>query len=148
MPGSSAATGCVATSSATALANQAVNRLGCAGLARLTAEAAPDRVVPAIWLAGELLGLEARFAQAEALPADPRLAAQAELRALLEAATVDVLPSLTHGLDQGLGAALAQLRPGWTDWAPGRMPRWGTSWPLRPAWPRLPRSYASPCRPR
>jgi glutamate dehydrogenase len=97
---------------ATALANQAVNRLGCAGLARLTAEATPERVVPAIWLAGELLGLEARFAQAETLPAEPRLAAQAELRALLEAATVDVLPSLTHGLDQGLGAALAQLRPG------------------------------------
>jgi glutamate dehydrogenase len=55
-----------------------------------------------------LLGLEARFDEAEALPTETRLAAQAELRALLEAATLEVLPSV----EGGLAAALERLRPG------------------------------------
>ena len=93
---------------ATALANMVVNRLGCAGLARLVAEAAPAEVVRAVWLASELFGLEARFEAAEAAPPEPRLAAQSVLRALLEATAVEVmLPARA-----GLAEALAALREG------------------------------------
>jgi len=76
---------------ATALANQVANRLGCAALGRLTAEADPVAVVGAAWLAGELYGLEARFEAAEAAAPAPRLEAQRALRDLLEAATVELL---------------------------------------------------------
>jgi glutamate dehydrogenase len=76
---------------ATALANLVANRLGCAALGRLTAEADPVAVVRAVWLAAELYGLEDRFEAAEAAPPGPRLAAQATLRDLLEAAAVELL---------------------------------------------------------
>jgi glutamate dehydrogenase len=93
---------------ATALANRTVNRLGCAALARLTAEAEPARILAGAWLASELLGIEGRFEAAEAMAPEPRLTTQGALRALLEAATVEVLPSL----DDGLRNALEELRPG------------------------------------
>ena len=93
---------------ATALANLVVNRLGCAGLARLVAGAAPLDVVGAIWLAAELFELEARFEAAEALPPEPRLAAQGVLRDLLEAAAVAVMPPARAGL----AAAMASLGQG------------------------------------
>jgi glutamate dehydrogenase len=92
---------------ATALANRTMNRLGCAGLARLAAGAEPAEVVGAIWLASELFGLEARFEAAEALPPEPRLAAQGVLRELLEAAAVEVMP-----IGAGLAATMAALAPG------------------------------------
>ncbi len=92
---------------ATALANMVVNRLGCAGLARLVAGAAPAEVVGATWLAAELFGLEARFEAAEALPPEPRLAAQTILRELLEAAAVELLPA-----SAGLAGTMAALEPG------------------------------------
>jgi len=93
---------------ATALANMVVNRLGCGGLARLVAGAEPAEVVGATWLAAELFGLEARFEAAEALPPEPRLAAQGSLRELLEAAAMEVmLPARV-----GLAAALAELGAG------------------------------------
>jgi len=76
---------------ATALANLVANRLGCAALGRLTAEADPVAVVRAVWLAGELYGMEDRFEAAEAVAPGPRLAAQATLRDLLEAAAVELL---------------------------------------------------------
>ena len=102
---------------ATALANQVANRLGCAGLARLAAEAEPAEVVGAevvgaVWLASELFGLEAQFDAAEALPPEPRLTAQAVLRDLLEAAAVELLVPARAGLTQAmesLGAGIATL---------------------------------------
>ncbi|MBS7792130.1 NAD-glutamate dehydrogenase [Roseococcus sp. SDR] len=84
---------------ATALANMVVNRLGCAGLARLVAAAEPADVVAATWLASELFGLEARFEAAEEAPPNPRLAAQSVLRELLEAAAVELLPAIRAGLE-------------------------------------------------
>ncbi|MBS7810248.1 NAD-glutamate dehydrogenase [Roseococcus pinisoli] len=102
---------------ATGLANQVANRLGCAGLARLVAEAEPAEVVGAVWLASELFGLEARFEEAEQAPAEPRLAAQATLRTLLEAAAVELMaPART-----GLAAAIATLRDGIATLASGEM---------------------------
>lgn len=97
---------------ATALANMVVNRLGCAGLGRLAAEAQAADVVAAIWLASELFGLEARFEAAEASPVEPRLAAQSALRELLEAAAVEVLLPARAGLAaalESLGAGVATL---------------------------------------
>ncbi|MCW8084344.1 NAD-glutamate dehydrogenase [Sabulicella glaciei] len=93
---------------ATALSNRVVNRLGLAGLSRLTAEAGPAEIVAAAFLADALFGLEARFEEAEALPPDERLAAQCALRELMEAATAELLPFLR----QGIGPALTELRPG------------------------------------
>ncbi|MCU0943870.1 MAG: NAD-glutamate dehydrogenase [Rubritepida sp.] len=92
---------------ATTLANEVVNRLGCAALGRLTAEAGPVEVVGAAWLASTLLGVEARFEAAEAAPAGPRLAAQARLRALLEAAAAALPPDAAP-----LAARLEALAPG------------------------------------
>jgi glutamate dehydrogenase len=97
---------------ATALANMVANRLGCAGLARLVAEAEPAEVVGAVWLASELFGLEARFEQAEEAPAEPRLAAQSTLRELLEAAAVELMGPAKAGLQAAiatLGAGIATL---------------------------------------
>jgi glutamate dehydrogenase len=103
---------------ATTLANRVVNRLGCAALGRLTAEAAPAEVVAAIWLASELLGMEARFDAAEALPAAEGLDAQAGLRALLEAAA-RALPAAAAApgerlaaLAPGVAALVAEAAPG------------------------------------
>ncbi|WPB85932.1 NAD-glutamate dehydrogenase domain-containing protein [Sediminicoccus rosea] len=87
---------------ATALANMVVNRLGCAGLARLVAGAEPAEVVAATWLAAELFGLEARFEAAEAAAPGPRLTAQAVLRELLEAAAVELLPATRAGLEPAM----------------------------------------------
>ncbi|WP_431303464.1 NAD-glutamate dehydrogenase domain-containing protein [Sediminicoccus sp. BL-A-41-H5] len=89
---------------ATALANMVVNRLGCAGLARLVAAAEPAEVVAATWLAAELFGLEGRFEQAEAAPPNPRLAAQSVLRELLEAAAVELLPATRAGLEPAIAS--------------------------------------------
>jgi glutamate dehydrogenase len=97
---------------ATALANLVANRLGCAALGRLTAEADPVSVVGAAWLASELYGLEARFEAAEQAAPGPRLEAQRTLRDLLEAATVelldgaDIAPRL-HALREGVAALVA-----------------------------------------
>jgi len=89
---------------ATALANMVANRLGCAGLGRLVAEAEPAEVVGAVWLASELFGLEALFEAAEAAPAEPRLAAQCVLRELLEAAAVQLMEPAREGLSAAIGA--------------------------------------------
>ncbi|TCH96206.1 phage capsid protein [Roseococcus sp. SYP-B2431] len=100
---------------ATALANMVANRLGCAGLARLVAEAEPAEVVGAVWLASELFGLEARFEQAEQAPAEPRLAAQSTLRVLLEAAAVELMAPARAGLQSAiatLGEGIAALAAG------------------------------------
>jgi glutamate dehydrogenase len=97
---------------ATALANLVANRLGCAALGRLTAEADPVSVVGAAWLASELYGLEARFEAAEQAPPGPRLDAQRTLRDLLEAATVELLDggdiaARLHALHAGVGALVS-----------------------------------------
>ncbi|MBB3897126.1 NAD-glutamate dehydrogenase [Roseococcus suduntuyensis] len=97
---------------ATALANQVANRLGCAALGRLTAEADPVSVVGAAWLASELYGLEERFEEAEAAEPGPRLDAQRVLRDLLEAATVELLEGgdiaeRLAALREGVGALIA-----------------------------------------
>ncbi|WP_283094282.1 NAD-glutamate dehydrogenase domain-containing protein [Sediminicoccus sp. KRV36] len=97
---------------ATALANMVANRLGCAGLARLVAEAEPAEVVGAVWLASELFGLEERFEAAETALPEPRLAAQGVLRELLEAAAVELLLPARDGLASArasLGAGIAAL---------------------------------------
>ncbi|MCX8133026.1 MAG: NAD-glutamate dehydrogenase [Roseococcus sp.] len=90
---------------ATALANLAANRLGCAALGRLTAGMAPAEAVGAAWLAAELLGLEAGFEAAESLPAAERLPAQAALRRRLEEAAEALGPG-------PVGARWAALAPG------------------------------------
>ena len=102
---------------ATALANMVANRLGCAGLARLVAEAEPAEVVGAAWLASTLFGLEARFEQAEQAPAEPRLAAQSILRELLEAAAVELMAPARDGLP----SAIATLGPGISELATAAM---------------------------
>jgi len=94
---------------AMALANQVANRLGCAGLGRLTAEATPAAAARAIWLAGALLGLEdaAIEADAAARPASERLSTQTALRSLLENAAQSLLAETAP-----LGETLAALSPG------------------------------------
>jgi glutamate dehydrogenase len=90
---------------ATTLANMAANRLGCAALGRLTAGMGPAEAVGAAWLAAELLGIEAGFEAAEALPAAERLDAQAALRRRLEEAAEALGPG-------PVGARFAALAPG------------------------------------
>ncbi|MBY0333501.1 MAG: NAD-glutamate dehydrogenase, partial [Acetobacteraceae bacterium] len=96
---------------ATAVANLAANRLGCAGLHRLAAESGPVAAARAAWLAGEALGLEALCDAADAAPApaEARLAVLGALRRLQGAIAAGLLAG-----DQGrsLNAALAALRPG------------------------------------
>ncbi|RVT99609.1 phage capsid protein [Rhodovarius crocodyli] len=109
---------------ATALSNGVANRIGCAGIGRLTAEASPATVVRAAWLADTLLGLEAAYDAADAVHGPAKLDPLAQLRALHAQATrhmlaeggplSDVLAALKPGLpalgSQPLGAAPAILR--------------------------------------
>ncbi len=103
---------------AMALANQVGNRLGCAGLGRLTAEASPAAAARAVWLAGALLGLEDAAIEADAAerPAAERLATLAALRALQESAAQSLLAETAP-----LGQTLAALSPGLPDLLGGRM---------------------------
>ncbi|WP_424810503.1 NAD-glutamate dehydrogenase [Roseococcus sp. YIM B11640] len=89
---------------ATALANTVANRLGCAALGRLVAEADPAEVVGSAWLASELFRLEDRFEEAEQLPPEPRLEAQSVLRELMEAASVELLDAARGGLARAVEA--------------------------------------------
>jgi glutamate dehydrogenase len=95
---------------ATILANQAANRLGCAGIARLTLAAEPAAACRAALLASEAFGLEAAFDAIDAAeaPADARLAAQLALRQLQEGAAQDLLALPPAPLAD----VLATLRPG------------------------------------
>ncbi len=95
---------------ATAIANEVANRLGCAGLARLAAEAGPVAAARAAWLAGEGFGLPeaADAADAAPAPAAARLEVLLALRRLQEEAAQALL-----GTAEGpVGAALEALRPG------------------------------------
>jgi glutamate dehydrogenase len=95
---------------ATILANQAANRLGCAGIARLTLAAEPAAACRAALLASEAFGLEAACDALDAAeaPAEARLAALLALRQLQEGAAQDLLALPPAPLTE----ALATLRPG------------------------------------
>ena len=103
---------------AMALANQVANRLGCAGLGRLTAEATPAAAARAGWLAGALLRLEEAAIEADtaARPAAERLATLGALRSLQEQAAQSLL-----GETAPLGETLAALAPGLPALLGGRM---------------------------
>ncbi|WP_160123001.1 NAD-glutamate dehydrogenase [Rhodovarius lipocyclicus] len=92
---------------ATALSNGVANRIGCAGIGRLTAEASPATAVRAAWLADTLLGLEAAYDAADKTHGPAKLDALATLRALHAQAA-------RHMLSEGgpLGDVLAALSPG------------------------------------
>ena len=95
---------------ATIIANAVANRLGCAGIGRLTTGTDPAAACRAALLASEAFGLEAAcdaIDHAEA-PAETRLAALLSLRRLQEAAAQDLLAAPA----QPLRDALAALRPG------------------------------------
>ncbi|NOG71556.1 NAD-glutamate dehydrogenase [Roseicella sp. DB1501] len=94
---------------ATAITNEVANRIGCAGLARLAAEAGPVAATRAAWLAGEGFGLPAAADAADAAPAPagPKLDLLLALRRLQEAAAQNLLG------DAGpIGPSLESLRPG------------------------------------
>jgi glutamate dehydrogenase len=97
---------------ATALSNSVANRLGCAGLARLAAQADPAAAARAAWIAAEVFGLEAAAAALDAAPApaEARLDALGALRRLQEQAAHGVLASADAG--GGVATAVAALRPG------------------------------------
>lgn len=96
---------------AMALANMAANRLGCAGIGRLTTIAAPEAVAGATWRAAAAFGLEAAFDAADAAPAPAaeRLAVAAALSRLLEAVAAGLL---AEPAPADLGAAIAAAAPG------------------------------------
>ena len=103
---------------AMALANQVANRLGCAGLGRLTAEATPVSAARAAWLAGALLQLEDAAIEADTAdrPATERLATLQALRGLQEQAAQVLL-----GETGPLTETLAALAPGLPALLGGRM---------------------------
>ncbi|MDO9711655.1 NAD-glutamate dehydrogenase [Paracraurococcus lichenis] len=94
---------------ATAIANEVANRLGCAGLARLAAEAGPVAAARAAWLAGEGFGIPAAAdaADAAAAPAGPKLEVLLALRRLQQEAAQALL-----GGSGPIGPAIGTLRPG------------------------------------
>jgi len=95
---------------AMSLANLAANRLGIAGLARLAGGTGdPSEVTRAAWLAGELFGIEAAAAAADAAPAPAasRLATLLGLRRLQEGAARELL-----GHVGALGGVRDSLAPG------------------------------------
>jgi glutamate dehydrogenase len=94
---------------ATSLANRLANRIGCAGFARLAAEGDAVAACRAAWLAGELLGLDAPFAETDAAAAPPEAKREAllALARLQEAAARDLLAET-----RPLGEALAAFAPG------------------------------------
>jgi glutamate dehydrogenase len=96
---------------ATGIANLVANRLGCAGLLRLAAEAGPVGAARAAWLADAAFGLEAAHDAADAAPAPAaiRLEVQAALRGLQEAVAAGLLAGDSG---RGLEEALAALCPG------------------------------------
>jgi glutamate dehydrogenase len=96
----------------TALANRVANRLGPAGLARLTAEAGPAEAARATWLAGEVFDMEAAFDAADdaPAPAGTRLEVQQALRELLEAVGSGLLGDAV--LARPLAEAVTVLTPG------------------------------------
>jgi glutamate dehydrogenase len=95
---------------ATIVANAVANRLGCAGIGRLTMSADPAAACRAALLASEAFGLEAACDAIDAAeaPAGQRLSALLALRRLQEAAAQDLLAAPAQPLDE----ALATLRPG------------------------------------
>ncbi|MBC4014529.1 NAD-glutamate dehydrogenase [Siccirubricoccus deserti] len=95
---------------ATALANAVVNRLGCAGLARLVAAADPVRAARAAWLAAEAYGLPQAADAADASTAPP--AARLDLLLALRRLQEDAALALLDDAEAGLEASLAALRPG------------------------------------
>jgi len=97
---------------ATAIANSIANRIGCAGMARLTAEADPALAARAAWLAAEAFGLEAACDAIDAAPAPAaaRLEALQALRRLQEEAAHGLLSSVDPS--GSLAEAVAALRPG------------------------------------
>ena len=103
---------------AMALANQVANRLGCAGLGRLTAEATPVAAARAAWLAGALLRLEDAAVEADTAerPTADRLATLGALRVLQEQAAQSLLAETG-----GLSETLAALSPGLPALLGGRM---------------------------
>jgi len=96
---------------ATAIANLVVNRLGCAGLARLVADAGPVQAARAAWLAGAAFGLDEAWDAADAAPAPAavRLDALLALRRLQEAIALGMLE---EDAGRSLESELATLRPG------------------------------------
>ncbi|MBR0684104.1 NAD-glutamate dehydrogenase, partial [Roseomonas eburnea] len=95
---------------ATIVANAVANRLGCAGIGRLTTGADPVAACRAALLASEAFGLETAcdaIDGAEA-PAETRLSALLSLRRLQEASAQDLLGAPAQPLED----ALAALRPG------------------------------------
>jgi glutamate dehydrogenase len=87
------------------------NRLGCAGLARLVAEAEPAEAARAAILADRLLGLDEAASAADAAPAaaGPRRDAALAIRHLHTAVARELLTLPGSG---NLEATLATLRPG------------------------------------
>ncbi|WP_426956001.1 NAD-glutamate dehydrogenase [Muricoccus radiodurans] len=95
---------------ATILANEAANRLGPAGLARLATDSEPETVVRAAYLAEDLfdIGEAAAALDGAALPPAARRDALLALRRLHEAAARELVTDGTAPLQE----AAATLRPG------------------------------------
>jgi glutamate dehydrogenase len=98
---------------AMSVTNGVANRLGCAGLARLAAQADPAAAARAAWIAAAVFGLEEAAAALDAAPApaDARLDALAALRRLQEQAAHGFL-ALPDSAGGGVAEAVATLRPG------------------------------------
>jgi glutamate dehydrogenase len=99
---------------AMAITNGVANRLGCAGLARLAAQADPAAAARAAWIAAEVFGLEdaaTAIDGAASAPASARLDALGALRRLQEQAAHGFLA--TADANGGpVADAVAALRPG------------------------------------
>ena len=101
---------------AMAIANGVANRLGCAGLARLAAQAEPAAAARAAWIAAEVFGLEEAAVAIDGAPAPAaaRLDALGALRRLQEQAAHGFLatPDAGGGAAGPVADAVAALRPG------------------------------------
>ena len=98
---------------AMAITNGVANRLGCAGLARLAAQADPAAAARAAWIAAEVFGLEdaATAIDAARAPAAARLDALGALRRLQEQAAHGFL-AMPDAAGDSVADAVAALRPG------------------------------------
>jgi glutamate dehydrogenase len=99
---------------ATAVTNGVANRLGCAGLARLAAQAEPAAAARAAWIAAAVFGLEeaASAIDAAPAPAGARLDALGALRRLQEHAAHGFLALPDSGGGGSVAETVAALRPG------------------------------------
>ena len=99
---------------AMAISNGVANRLGCAGLARLAAQAEPAAAARAAWIAAEVFGLEdaATAIDAAQAPAAARLDALGALRRLQEQAAHGFLAMPDADGGASVADAVAALRPG------------------------------------